>query len=120
MTTEDHELTAVCDDIRGRQRFLGAPKHVADLLSSLMSRRGYAQVKSASDCGSAWQKAAGPELAKDSRVGDVRRGILEVMVRNSVLLQELTFQKRQLIKQLGRLAPEHKIRDIRFRVGSID
>ena len=120
MGTEDRELKAVCEEIRGRQRFLGGPKHVADLLSTLLSRRGYAQVKSAADCVSAWEKAAGPELAKDSRAGDVRRGVLEVMVRNSVLMQELTFQKRQLIKRLGRLAPEHKIRDIRFRVGSID
>lgn len=120
MSTEDRELEAVCNDIRSRQRFLGGPKHVADLLSGLMARRGYAQVKSAANCDSAWQKAAGPELAKDSRAGDVRRGVLEVIVRNSVLIQELTFQKRQLIKRLGRLAPERKIRDIRFRVGSID
>jgi len=120
MTSEERELKAVCEDIRSRQRFLGGPKHVADLLSSLMSRRGYAQQKSAADCTSAWQNAVGSELAKDSRAGDVRRGVLEVIVRNSVLMQELTFQKRQLIKRLGRLVPERKIRDIRFRVGSID
>ena len=50
MSTEDRELKAVCEEIRGRQRFLGGPKHVADLLSNLMARRGYAQVKSAADC----------------------------------------------------------------------
>lgn len=120
MSTDDRELKAVCDEIRSRQRFLRGPKHVADLLSSLMSRRGYAQVKSKANCVSAWQQAVGPELAKNSRAGDVRRGVLEVIVRNSVLMQEFTFQKRQLVKRLGRLAPEHKIRDIRFRVGSID
>ena len=120
MTKEDSESKAVCDDIRSRQRFRRAPKRVADLLSSLMAQRGYAQVKSTADCTRAWEEAAGAELAKDTRAGNVRRGVLEVVVRSSSLVQELTFQKKQLIKQLKRLAPERKIRDIRFRVGSID
>ena len=48
------------------------------------------------------------------------RGKLEVIVANSTLMQEFTFQKPELLKALARLLPEQGIDDLRFRVGTID
>ena len=67
----------------------------------------------------AWRQAAGEQLAKVSRAGAIRRGILEVTVANNLLAQELGFQKDELIQRLLRLAPDEKIANIRFRVGAI-
>ncbi len=120
MTAEDRELKAICKDISNRQWHRRGPKHIADVVGGLMARRGYAQEKAVSDCTEAWQKAVGSKLAEHSRAGNVRRNVLEVVVRNSVVMQELTFQKKQLVTQLANLAPQHKIRDLRFRVGCID
>lgn len=120
MTAEDLEIKAISEDISNRQWHRRAPRHIADVVGSLMVRRGYAQVKTASDCAGAWAKAVGPQMAEHSRAGNVRRNVLEVVVRNSVVMQELSFQKKQLVNRLAGLVPERKIRDLRFRIGSID
>jgi predicted nucleic acid-binding Zn ribbon protein len=119
--TEDTRLTdAVCRDIAGRQRYLGGPARIADALSQLMARRGYARIQAASELDAAWGDAVGEQLATQSRPGNLRRGVLEVTVGNSAVLQELTFVKRTILKELQRTVPEQKIRDLRFRVGPID
>ena len=50
----------------------------------------------------------------------MRRGVLEVWVQNSTLVQELSFEKTRLLKTLAQLVPDEKIRDLKFRVGPID
>jgi predicted nucleic acid-binding Zn ribbon protein len=97
----------------------GGPKAMSNVLSELMSRRGYARVQSAANFDAAWREAAGPLAANYTRVGRVKRGALEVLVANSVLVQELSFQKQDLLKSLAKLLPDEQICDLRFRVGSI-
>ena len=36
------------------------------------------------------------------------------------MMQELTFQKQHILAELGRTLPDAKIRDLRFRVGTIN
>lgn len=55
-----------------------------------------------------------------ARAGQVRRGVLEVLVANSTVMQELSFEKTRLVARLAELVPEEKIRDLKFRVGTID
>ena len=122
MQVDDREprVDQLRDELQRRQRHLGAPKRFGELLSTLLSRRGYAQQHAADQCHGAWQEAAGPKLSTHSRAGNLRGGVLEVMVRNSTVHQELLFKKKQLLKELQRLCPDHTIRELRFRVGSID
>ena len=96
------------------------PQAIGDVLVQLMARRGFAGVRRAATCEEAWRQAAGELAAGYSRVGAVRRGTLEVLVANSTLLQELTFQKQTLLETLGELLPDEKIRDVRFRLGAIE
>ena len=95
------------------------PEAIGDVLVQLMARRGFAGVRRAATCEEAWRQAAGELAAGYSRVGAVRRGTLEVLVANSTLLQELTFQKQTLLETLGELLPDEKIQDLRFRLGAI-
>ncbi len=120
MPNENEELQAICDEITSRQRYRAGPKRMADIVSELMSRRGYADLQSSAQCADAWRAAAGASLASHSVAGKIRRGVLEVFARNSAVLQELTFRKKQLIAELTRLTPDSKIRDVRFRVGPVD
>ena len=71
-------------------------------------------------CEAAWREAAGELAARYTRVGAVRRGKLEVTVANSTLVQDLSFQKPALLEDPGRLLPDEKIEDLRFRVGPIE
>ncbi len=95
------------------------PEPISDILAQLMARRGFARVRSAEAFDAAWRQAAGEMFSRFTRPGAVRRGKLEVTVANSTLVQELTFQKSQLLKTLGELLPDEKIEDLRFRVGSV-
>ncbi len=97
----------------------GGVKPIGDVVAELIARRGYARVQESRRLETAWEQAAGAATAAETRAGQVRRGVLEVVVRNSMLLQELTFRKRQLVKELARLAPEAAIRDVRFRIGAV-
>ena len=96
------------------------PEPIGDILVQLMARRGFARVQSGAEHESAWREAAGELAAKYTRIGAVRRGRLEVIVANSTLIQELSFQKPILIKALCKLLPGEEIKDIRFRVGNVD
>jgi hypothetical protein len=62
----------------------------------------------------------GLEFASQTRVGSLKRGVLEVLVGNAVLLQELShFHKRGLLEQMRRRLPDTSITDLRFRAGVI-
>lgn len=117
---QDDDEANLHDDYRRKQVRIRPPQKVGDVLSQLLAKRGYAHVQTAAACEAAWQQAAGSRFGKDSRPGNVRRGVLEVIVRNSAVLQELTFMKSQLVKQIVQLAPEQKVRDIKFRVAPLD
>jgi hypothetical protein len=118
-SNDDRYTEAVCQDIASRQRYPRGPRSIADALSQLMAKRGYARVQAKKDLDQLWEQVAGEMLAQQSRVGNQRRGVLEIIVTNSAALQELTFAKRTLIRDLKRLAPEQKIRDLRFSVGAM-
>jgi predicted nucleic acid-binding Zn ribbon protein len=94
-------------------------RRIADVLSELESRRGYARTKSSESLIEAWRAAAGEPTASHSRPAEVRRGTLEVIVANSMLAQELQFEKQRLLAELIELLPDHKLRDLRFRVGAV-
>lgn len=85
-----------------------------------MARRGYGQEQSPRERDTVWAAVAGRTLAAHSRVVGLRRGILEVVVRNSATLQEVTFQKTQLLQRLIEQLPDENIKDLRFRVGHVD
>lgn len=98
---------------------MAQPKRIGSVVAELIARRGYARVQAATSCADAWASAAGPQLLKFSRAGGIKRGALEVMVANSTMMQEMTFQKAALVKKLAELLPDENIRDVKFRVGPI-
>jgi predicted nucleic acid-binding Zn ribbon protein len=96
-----------------------ATRKIGDLLTQLIARRGYAREIGTAAMESAWKEAIGEKMAKFTRPGNVKRGVLEVTVANNLLVQELGFQKDQLLQKLQKLAPQENIKSLRFRVGSV-
>ena len=101
------------------QAVAGRPQKMADVLAELMARRSYTSRQTATNFQAAWLAAAGEMVARHTRVGLVRRGTLEVLVANSVLVQELTFQKEAILARLNELLPDERIANLRWRVGPI-
>ena len=122
-TTEPHPDDWA--DLERRQRshrgwFYGRqPKPVAEVLAQLIQRRGYAQVRAGNDWNEAWAAAAGPAFATVTEVGALRRGVLEVTAANSLVMQELTFEKERILTDLQTTLPDAGIKQLRFRVGRI-
>ncbi len=90
---------------------------IAAILGEVAAQRGFARQRSRQYLEDAWRTVAGELIAKYTRVGSVRRGVLEVLVANSVLLQELAgFQKHELVKKLQTTLGSGEVRDLRFRL----
>jgi predicted nucleic acid-binding Zn ribbon protein len=94
-------------------------RRIADILSELDARRGYARIRTTQTFEEAWREAAGPAFNEKSRPGNVKRGVLEVIVANSMLAHELQFQKERIVTKLAELVPHEKIRDLRCRIGPV-
>jgi predicted nucleic acid-binding Zn ribbon protein len=121
---ESGEFSRLVDDINRRRSepgnfARGRSKRIGDVVSQLLARRGYAQETTSADVATAWREAVGAAAATYTRIGAIRRGTLEVVVANSAISQELTFRKTQLVAELARRLPEHKIKNLRFRTGNV-
>jgi predicted nucleic acid-binding Zn ribbon protein len=120
-----HESQIATDFAARRQReqrrhYARRPKKIADVLAQLITARGYGRIQANADLTGAWQKAAGPGLARFTRPGQIRRGQLEVTVANSTIVQELTFQKERILAALQAALPDARLRELRFRLGPVD
>ncbi len=64
------------------------PQRIGDVLANVMARRGYGNQQSSKELETTWLQAAGQKLADLSRPGSLRRGTLEIVVKNSLALQD--------------------------------
>lgn len=97
------------------------PETIGDILARLFAARGWGRRQDRLRLEEAWAGAAGPEFAAQTRVVALRRGVLEVVVANAVLLQELAhYHKRRLLEALRARLTGVTVTDLRFRAGVID
>jgi len=92
------------------------PESLGEVLSRLFVARGWGRKQDRLRLESAWAVAAGPEAAANTRVGALKRGVLEVEVIGAVLMQELAnFRKRPILQKLREQLPGVTVSDLRFR-----
>ncbi len=97
------------------------PEALREILSRLFVSRGWGRKQGRMRLEQAWAETVDPKHAKLTRVVRLRRGVLEVEVANSAVLQELaSFHKRKLLERLRQSLPEKTVTDLRFRAGSWD
>src|ERR1700722_11768904 len=96
------------------------PRPLSDILGELFTVRGYGRLRARQELENAWNAAVGEPYCHQTRLGEVRRGVLDVTVAHSTLLEELAaFRKPALLSALRSGAPATTIHDIRFRVGTV-
>jgi predicted nucleic acid-binding Zn ribbon protein len=96
------------------------PRPLSDILGELFTVRGYGRLRARQELEDAWNTAVGEPYCRQTRLGEVRRGVLNVTVAHSTLLEELSaFRKPALLSALRSGAPATTIHDIRFRVGTV-
>lgn len=67
-----------------------------------------------------WEEAVGAELAKRSSPLELRRGRLVVAVSSAPWMQQLSFLREQLREALNAAVGQEIVREIRFRVKTVD
>jgi predicted nucleic acid-binding Zn ribbon protein len=106
-------------DREQRRHYARKPKTIGDVLAQLITARGYGRLQANEDFTAAWHAAVGETIARYTRPGRLRRGVLEVTATNSMMVQELTFQKQHVVAKLQTEFPDARIRDLKFRIGAI-
>lgn len=114
--THDDEIQRLHAEVARRQYYDRRPRRIAEVLNTLIARRGYSELEAAGERDEAWKAAVGKPMSAYSRIGGIRRGVVEVTVSNSAALQELTFRKAELIRKISAALPDQKIHGMRFRV----
>lgn len=95
---------------------MAEPRKLGNVLSRLMARAGYDRQQGSDALRNAWSAVAPASLQGSSQPGTVRRGVLEVFVTHSALVQEFGFHKHDVLSSLQRLVPAEGITDIRCRL----
>jgi hypothetical protein len=67
----------------------------------------------------AWDAVAGAAVARVTRPDAFTQGVLTVVAKNSVWIQELVMLRGQLLAGLEERLGEPLVRDVRFRVGRV-
>jgi len=97
------------------------PRALSEILGELFTVRGYGRLRALGELEEVWNTAVGEPHCHQTRVGEVRRGVLNVTVAHPTLLEELAaFRKPELLQALRAGASGTTIHDIRFRVGPVD
>ena len=102
-----------------RTRDASGPRPIGSVINRLLARTGYGREHAAGQLEAAWASVVPEAFRGRSRPGGVRRGVFEVVVSHSALVQEMGFHKDDLVRRLGELVPSEGIADIRCRVGEV-
>lgn len=120
---DQYEMQKAHDHFKRYRRFEKKPLAAGDLLSRLISRRGFTQDQFNDELQNAWQSTAvsvaGKNFAGKTHATVIKRGTLEILVDSSPAMQQLAFCKTKLLKQLQAELPDSQIKSIRFKVGKI-
>src|SRR5450759_5190654 len=90
------------------------PRSLSDILGEMFTVRGYGRLWARQELENAWDTAVGEPHCRQTRIGEVRHGVLNVTVAHSTLVEELVaFRKAALLASLRSGAPGTAIHDIR-------
>ena len=77
------------------------PRALSDILGDLFTARGYGRFLAQRELEEAWNAAVGEPPCRQTQLGEVRRGVLNVTVSHPALLEELAaFRKPELLAAL--------------------
>jgi predicted nucleic acid-binding Zn ribbon protein len=78
------------------------PRRVGDFLQGILRSANPRRRGGLYELTEAWSRAAGPEVARRSRIVELKRDVLTVSVESAALRQELeTFRKEEILRRLN-------------------
>ncbi|MEE9530529.1 MAG: DciA family protein [Syntrophobacteria bacterium] len=96
------------------------PEHIGSILKQLFQDQKWENNIEASLPLLRWQEIVGSQLARQTQPEFFKDGVLQVRVENSVWLNHLRFLAEELRQKLNEELPSLKIKELRFRQGTLD
>ena len=97
------------------------PRGLSTILNQLFALKGYGRVHTDQKLDAVWRQTVGDSYYNQTRIRDVRHGVLTIIVAHPTLLEELNaFYKPQLLSALRNSNLAVSIYDIRFRIGIVN
>ena len=91
---------------------------VGDILSRVLRESGFTKKRRGTSLQDLWARAAGPDIAAETRPSTLRSGVLTVEVRSAGLLAELAgFRRDELLSRFVAEDPSGRITGLRLRLG---
>ena len=121
----DYEIAEMIGQLGHRRQheekkwYARRPKPIKQIMADLVVRRGLGRVLATEELNRTWREIVGEPFAAQSRPGQLRGGILEIVVTHTVYKQEMKYMEEQILAQLHEQAADMKIRGLRYRVGQI-
>ncbi|MBX9681161.1 MAG: DUF721 domain-containing protein [Gemmataceae bacterium] len=95
------------------------PERLGDILGKLFTARGWGRRSARMQLERAWAEVTNARERQATRVVRLQRGVFEVEVNDSILLQEMSnFGKRRLLEKLKKQLPGSAVKELRFRAGA--
>lgn len=95
------------------------PIPIGNIVADLLSRKGLGQPQTLGEIEAIWGKVVGEAIAPMTHCGKIHHGKLNVVVTNSTIMQELMFQKQEILEAFNKKMQKDLVQDIRFRVGRL-
>ena len=118
-SAEEREYQLAIECVNRRQFHPRKAKSMNNVVARIMSETGVGQTQSQQQIRNAWTAAAGKAIATVTAPGKLRRGVLEIIVESSAVMQQLVFKKSQLLLSINDCYNSADIKDLRFKVGVV-
>ena len=96
------------------------PQPIGEVLKNVFHQIEREQKPSHEEMEKYWEECAGEAALRHSKPFDFQKKVLVVRVDSSVWMQELTMQKRKILKGLQRTLGKDRISEIHFKIGELE
>jgi predicted nucleic acid-binding Zn ribbon protein len=94
-------------------------ENIKDILARMFTLRGWGRRSARLHLERAWANAIEAHQRDQTRVLCLKRGVLEIEVNDSVLMQELAnFHRKRLLESLKKSLPNEHVKELKFRPGT--
>ena len=94
---------------------IGRPERIGRIVTRIMARHGFSRRIASEQLEEAWRDAVGETIAAQTRLGSLRRGVLDVFVSHPLIGQELSFRQTELTEALNQVSRDFKIKRLKMK-----
>lgn len=113
----ESEFQHQAESFSKKKIFPRRPKKASEIIGQLLARKGYSQQQSIEQIQLIWDSIVDPKLKGMTKATGIKAKKLVVIVKSAIANQELTFQKKELLKKIKESPIGRQVNDLRIQLG---